>query len=185
MQLREEHGVAYHRSFPGCLLIDWLLQNGEVESRRQGIDLCRALQEHGIVQHGERRPRFNATTSPPLTPALLFCALTLALPLPVAKKHDFFDSGLLYQFCINFRRRRRLSELLSEGERDASEGVAVSTQEDGHPDSPFVLRKSRPQQGNSAFHSGIWKNPINPLHSTLSRWFSKQEAYLLLQAYEE
>lgn len=57
MQLREEHGVAYHRSFPGCQLIDWLLQNGEVESRRQGIDLCRALQEHGIVQHGEGCPR--------------------------------------------------------------------------------------------------------------------------------
>lgn len=56
MQLREEHGVAYHRSFPGCQLIDWLLQNGEVESRRQGIDLCRALQEHGIVQHGEGCP---------------------------------------------------------------------------------------------------------------------------------
>lgn len=122
MQLREEHGVAYHRSFPGCQLIDWLLQNGEVESRRQGIDLCRALQEHGIVQH-------------------------------VAKKHDFFDSGLLYQFCINFRRRRRLSELLNEGEQDNSEGISASTQEDSHPDSPFVLRKSRPQQGNSAFHS--------------------------------
>lgn len=56
MQLREEHGVAYHRSFPGCQLIDWLLQNGEVESRRQGIDLCRALQEHGIIQHGEGSP---------------------------------------------------------------------------------------------------------------------------------
>lgn len=86
---------------------------------------------------------------------LLFCALTLVLPPPVAKKHDFFDSGLLYQFCINFRRRRRLSELLNEGERDNGESVSVSTQEDSHPDSPFVLRKNPPQQGNSAFHSGI------------------------------
>lgn len=56
LQLREEHGVAYQRSFPGCHLIDWLLQNGEAESRRQGLDLCRALQEHGIIQHGERLP---------------------------------------------------------------------------------------------------------------------------------
>lgn len=65
MQLREEHGVAYHRSFPGCQLIDWLLQNGEVESRRQGIDLCRALQEHGIIQHGEGCPpsQFHTTAT--------------------------------------------------------------------------------------------------------------------------
>ncbi|KAM3620681.1 uncharacterized protein V6R79_000570 [Siganus canaliculatus] len=110
LQLREEHGVAYQRSFPGCQLIDWLLQNGEADSRCQGLELCRALQEHGIIQH-------------------------------VTKKHNFFDSGLLYQFCINFRRRRRLSELLNESEQN-NEGVAVSTQEDSHPDSPFVLRKS-------------------------------------------
>ncbi|XP_075952018.1 DEP domain-containing mTOR-interacting protein [Anarhichas minor] len=122
LQLREEHGVAYQRSFPGCQLIDWLLQNGEAESRRRGQELCRALQEHGIIQH-------------------------------VAKKHDFYDSGLLYQFCINFRRRRHLSELLNESEQDESEDVAASTQEDNHADSLFVLHKSPPQDGNSAFQS--------------------------------
>lgn len=56
LQLREEHGVAYRRSFPGCQLIDWLLQNAEAESRRRGLELCRTLQEHGIIQHGEERP---------------------------------------------------------------------------------------------------------------------------------
>ncbi|XP_054641130.1 DEP domain-containing mTOR-interacting protein [Dunckerocampus dactyliophorus] len=120
LQAREELGVAYQRSFPGCQLIDWLLQNGEAESRRRGLELCRALQEHGIIQH-------------------------------VAKKHDFFDSGLLYQFCINFRRRRRLSELLNESEQDNDEGTVVSTHEDSHPDSPFVLRKKQPQEADSAF----------------------------------
>ncbi|XP_071773569.1 DEP domain-containing mTOR-interacting protein isoform X2 [Centroberyx gerrardi] len=122
LQLREEHGVAYQRSFPGCQLIDWLLQNGEAESRRQGLDLSRALQEHGIIQH-------------------------------VSKKHNFFDSGLLYQFCINFRRRRRLSELINESEQDNEEEVAVQTQEDNRPDSPFVLRKNPPQEGNNGFQS--------------------------------
>ncbi|KAM4612706.1 DEP domain-containing mTOR-interacting protein [Polymixia lowei] len=122
LQLREEHGVAYQRSFPGCQLIDWLLQNGEVESRRQGVELCCALQEHGIIQH-------------------------------VSKKHNFFDSGLLYQFCINFRRRRRLSELLNESERDNEEGVAVQTPEDNRPDSPFVVRKTLPQEANNGFQS--------------------------------
>ncbi|XP_035487408.1 DEP domain-containing mTOR-interacting protein [Scophthalmus maximus] len=122
LQLREEHGVAYQRAFPGYQLIDWLLQNGEAESRRRGLELSRALQEHGIIQH-------------------------------VANKHDFFDSGLLYQFCINFRRRRRLSELLNESEQDNHEGAAVSIQEDNHSDSPFVVRKNPPQEGNSAFQS--------------------------------
>ncbi|KAK7907472.1 hypothetical protein WMY93_016084 [Mugilogobius chulae] len=51
LQLREEHGVAYQRSFPGCQLIDWIIQNGEAESRSRGLELCRALQEHGIIQH--------------------------------------------------------------------------------------------------------------------------------------
>uniref|UniRef100_A0A3Q3GZG8 Si:dkeyp-97e7.9 n=1 Tax=Kryptolebias marmoratus TaxID=37003 RepID=A0A3Q3GZG8_KRYMA len=121
LRLREEHGVSYQRSAPGCQLIDWLLQNGEVESRRQGVELCRALQEHGIIQH--------------------------------AKKHDFFDSGLLYQFCINFRRRRRLSELLNEKERDADVNAAASPTEDGNLDSPFILRKDSLQEPNSAFES--------------------------------
>ncbi|XP_047203041.1 DEP domain-containing mTOR-interacting protein [Girardinichthys multiradiatus] len=124
LQLREEHGVSYQRSFPGYQLIDWLLQNGEVESRRQGVDLCWALQEHGIIQH-------------------------------VTKKHDFFDSGLLYLFCINFRRRRRLSELLHEREQDID---GTSTQEENNVDSPFFLRKDSIQEHNSSFHSGPSKD---------------------------
>uniref|UniRef100_A0A3Q3NFJ8 Si:dkeyp-97e7.9 n=1 Tax=Mastacembelus armatus TaxID=205130 RepID=A0A3Q3NFJ8_9TELE len=119
LQLREEHGVAYQRSFPGYQLIDWLLQNGEVESRRRGLELCRALQEHGIIQH-------------------------------VAKKHDFFDGGLLYQFCINFRRQRRLCELLSDSEQD-------NKNEENHPDNPCFLCKSPSHRGNSAFQSDLNK----------------------------
>ncbi|XP_061544640.1 DEP domain-containing mTOR-interacting protein isoform X1 [Phycodurus eques] len=122
LQLREEHGVAYQRSFPGCQMIDWLLQNGEAVSRCRGLELCRALQEHRVIQH-------------------------------VAQKHDFFDSGLLYQFCINFRRRRRLSELLGESEQDKHEGTMLSTQGDSHPDSPFVLHKDPPQEATSGFQS--------------------------------
>ncbi|XP_037107614.1 DEP domain-containing mTOR-interacting protein [Syngnathus acus] len=122
LQLREEHGVAYQRSFLGCQLIDWLLQNGEAVSRCQGLELCRALQEQGIIQH-------------------------------VAKKHDFFDSGLLYQFRINFRRRRRLSELLSENEQDNCQGKVASSQEDSQPDSPFVLHKNPPLEPAAGFQS--------------------------------
>lgn len=56
LQLKEEHGVAYKHSFPGCHLIDWLLHNGEVQSRRQGVELCHALLEQGIIQHGKIPP---------------------------------------------------------------------------------------------------------------------------------
>uniref|UniRef100_A0A3B4GP53 DEP domain-containing mTOR-interacting protein-like n=1 Tax=Pundamilia nyererei TaxID=303518 RepID=A0A3B4GP53_9CICH len=124
LQLREEHGVTYKRSFPGCQLIDYLIQNGEADSRRQGLELCRALQEHGIIQH-------------------------------VGQKHDFFDSGLLYQFCINFRRRRRLSELLTENEQVNDEAVMASTQEDNNSESPFLLRRNSSKECNRAF-SGLF-----------------------------
>nr|XP_055040536.1 DEP domain-containing mTOR-interacting protein [Misgurnus anguillicaudatus] len=121
LQERQEKGVAYERSFPGYMLIDWLLQNGEIESRRQGLDLCKALLENGIIQH-------------------------------VSQKHHFFDSGLLYQFCINFRRRRRLSELLHETESEEVECTAQQNQDD-QADSPFALRKLSPYEGNSNFLS--------------------------------
>ncbi|XP_062318895.1 DEP domain-containing mTOR-interacting protein [Osmerus eperlanus] len=134
LQLREERSVAYQRSFPGCQLIDWLLKNGETESRRQGLELCRALLEHGIIQH-------------------------------VCKKHNFFDSGLLYQFCINFRRRRRLSELLNESEREKEEEVAVQAQEDIHADSPFVLRNTPPLENCSGFQSLQNSMEINATHN--------------------
>uniref|UniRef100_A0A3Q0RV16 Si:dkeyp-97e7.9 n=1 Tax=Amphilophus citrinellus TaxID=61819 RepID=A0A3Q0RV16_AMPCI len=128
LQVREEQGFTYQRSFPGCQLIDWLIQNGEADSRRQGLELCRALQEHGIIQH-------------------------------VAKKRDFFDSGLLYQFCINFRRRRRLSELLTENEQVNDETVMASTQEDNSSESPFLLRRNSSKEFNRAFSVGSNKDP--------------------------
>ena len=49
----------------------------------------------------------------------------------VSNKHPFVDSNLLYQFRMNFRRRRRLMELLNE--------TSPSSQETH--DSPFCLRK--------------------------------------------
>ncbi|XP_019735104.1 DEP domain-containing mTOR-interacting protein isoform X2 [Hippocampus comes] len=122
LQQREECGVVYQRSFPGCQLIDWLLQNGEAASRCQGLELCCALQEHGIMQH-------------------------------VAQKHDFFDSGLHYQFCINFRRRRRLSELLGERERDGDHGAVWSTGEDSHPDRALVPLENAAREAAAGFRS--------------------------------
>uniref|UniRef100_A0A8C6CGX9 DEP domain containing MTOR interacting protein n=1 Tax=Moschus moschiferus TaxID=68415 RepID=A0A8C6CGX9_MOSMO len=58
----------------------------------------------------------------------------------VSNKHPFVDSNLLYQFRMNFRRRRRLMELLSE--------KSPSSQE-AH-DSPFCLRKQGHDNRKSA-----------------------------------
>ncbi|KAG9333877.1 hypothetical protein JZ751_010028 [Albula glossodonta] len=110
LQVREELGVAYQRSFPGCQMIDWLLQNGEAESRRQGLELCRALLEHGIIQH-------------------------------VSQKHHFFDSALLYQFCINFRRRRRLAELLNDSDGDGVGGTGGAAGAEHHTQDHLMLRR--------------------------------------------
>ncbi|RXM34339.1 DEP domain-containing mTOR-interacting protein [Acipenser ruthenus] len=112
MKVREESSIQYQRTFPGCELIDWLGQNGETSSRKEAVELCRTLLEHGIIQH-------------------------------VTLRHHFFDSNLLYHFRINFRRRRRLTELLGEILRPIQEG----------PDSPFCLRKLNPETDSTSFLS--------------------------------
>uniref|UniRef100_A0A5F8GKF0 DEP domain containing MTOR interacting protein n=1 Tax=Monodelphis domestica TaxID=13616 RepID=A0A5F8GKF0_MONDO len=112
LKVREEKAVRYQRAFLGCEMVDWLTQEGEAASRKEAVELCRALLEHGIIQH-------------------------------VSTKHHFFDSNLLYQFRINFRRRRRLTELLTDNLRTVPESS----------DSPFCLRKLNPDQGNTSFLS--------------------------------
>lgn len=62
----------------------------------------------------------------------------------VANKHHFVDGPLLYQFRMNFRRRRRLIELLHERGRTIPESH----------DSPFCLRKQNSDGGNTSFLSG-------------------------------
>uniref|UniRef100_A0A4W5JK97 Si:dkeyp-97e7.9 n=1 Tax=Hucho hucho TaxID=62062 RepID=A0A4W5JK97_9TELE len=84
LQLREAQGVAYQCSFPGCQLIDWLLQNGKTESRRQGLELCRALLEHGII-HPVVRCYF-----------LTFGPLHLAPELRSTLRHFLMSSLLFY-----------------------------------------------------------------------------------------
>uniref|UniRef100_V9KGL1 DEP domain-containing 6 n=1 Tax=Callorhinchus milii TaxID=7868 RepID=V9KGL1_CALMI len=112
MQIREEEGEKYQRTFVACELIDWLMQEGEVATRSEGEQLCCRLLDHGIIQH-------------------------------VANKPHFVDSNLLYQFRTNFRRRRRLLELLSENPASVP---------DSH-ESPFCLRKQNSDNSNISFLS--------------------------------
>ncbi|XP_034297158.2 DEP domain-containing mTOR-interacting protein-like [Pantherophis guttatus] len=113
LKAREENLVKYQRSFLGCEMVDWLVEEGEVANRKEATELCQTLLEHGIIQQ-------------------------------VSAQCHFYDRDLLYQFRINFRRRRRLTELLSESlHRSLSDS----------PDSPFCLRKLNPEQDPSSFLS--------------------------------
>ncbi|XP_013919056.1 PREDICTED: collagen alpha-1(XX) chain-like, partial [Thamnophis sirtalis] len=114
LKAREENLVKFQRSFLGCEMVDWLVEEGEVANRKEATELCQTLLEHGIIQQ-------------------------------VSAQCHFYDRDLLYQFRINFRRRRRLTELLSETlHRSLSDS----------PDSPFCLRKLNPELSPSSFLSG-------------------------------
>nr|XP_033818452.1 DEP domain-containing mTOR-interacting protein-like isoform X2 [Geotrypetes seraphini] len=89
-----------------------------------------------LIQEGETGSRKEAVE---------LCRLLLEYGIiqHVLNKHHFFDTKLLYQFCINFRRRRRLTELLNE---ETLRSLPES------PDSPFCLRKLSSEQ-SASFHS--------------------------------
>ncbi|XP_046702304.1 DEP domain-containing mTOR-interacting protein [Silurus meridionalis] len=61
----------------------------------------------------------------------------------VTNKHHFADGDLHFQFRMNFRRRRRLMELLNERTPLISESH----------DSPFCLRKQNAESSNNSFLS--------------------------------
>ncbi|KAG8131610.1 hypothetical protein E2320_009526, partial [Naja naja] len=53
LKAREENLVKYQRSFLGCEMVDWLVEEGEVANRKEATELCQTLLEHGIIQHGD------------------------------------------------------------------------------------------------------------------------------------
>lgn len=51
IKLRPCHDFVYRNCFTGCELVDWLLQNHEVNDRVQGVLLGRELLEQTIIKH--------------------------------------------------------------------------------------------------------------------------------------
>ncbi|EHB18271.1 DEP domain-containing mTOR-interacting protein [Heterocephalus glaber] len=153
LQPREEDGVRYERTVMGCELLDWLVQEGEATTRQEAEQLCQRLTEHSIIQHGLTVVRYERTvmgcelldwlvqegeaTTRQEAEQLCQRLTEHSIIQHVSNRRPFVDSNLLYQFRMNFRRRRRrLMELLSE--------VAPGGP-DTH-DSPFCLRR----QGHDA-----------------------------------
>ena len=48
------HDFVYRKCFTGRELVDWLIQNGEVSDRGQGLILGRELLDQGIIKHGKQ-----------------------------------------------------------------------------------------------------------------------------------
>ncbi|KAI4566018.1 hypothetical protein MJT46_009393 [Ovis ammon polii x Ovis aries] len=174
LQPREEEGVKYERTFMASEFLDWLVQEGEATAREEAEQLCRRLLEHGIIQHdahvggvrkgspercpwgpdpggpslgglrvADRTPLGTGDANEPFTYAVSL--LQRSSLWMVSNKHPFVDSNLLYQFRMNFRRRRRLMELLSE--------KSPSSQETH--DSPFCLRRQGPDNRKSASFTSV------------------------------
>lgn len=70
LKVREENSVKYQRTFLGSEMIDWLIQEGEVENRQEAVELGRALLEHGIIQHGEPGPGWSRAGKPGMSMAV-------------------------------------------------------------------------------------------------------------------
>ncbi|XP_026545264.1 DEP domain-containing mTOR-interacting protein isoform X2 [Notechis scutatus] len=70
----------------------------------------------------------------------------------VSSKHHFMDSNLLYQFRMNFRRRRRLMELLTEKSHLVPESH----------DSPFCLRKQNHDHKKHTTFLSVLKRTVTP-----------------------
>ncbi|XP_075702350.1 DEP domain-containing mTOR-interacting protein-like [Rhinoderma darwinii] len=101
-----------------------------------------------LVKHGEVSSRRDGEK---LCRAMLECGIIQH----VAELHHFSDSDLLFQFTINFRRRRKLIEVLNDP------STSIDRRQDS-PDSPFCLRKLSSELPNCSFVCANDPNPAPP-----------------------
>ncbi|XP_071967011.1 DEP domain-containing mTOR-interacting protein-like isoform X2 [Engystomops pustulosus] len=124
LKVWEQGTERYRRTIQGSQLLDWMLKNHEIPTRKDGELLCRSMVECGIIQ-------------------------------PVRGCHHFSDSDLLYRFAINFRRKRKLVEVLG----DIS---PYKERQQDSPDSPFCLRKLSAELPNNSFACADEPSPSPP-----------------------
>ncbi|XP_064247655.1 DEP domain-containing mTOR-interacting protein-like isoform X4 [Passer domesticus] len=137
------------RTYPNCFvakeLTDWLIEHKEAPDRETAIRLMQKLMDHYIIHHvcDEHSDYKDAK--------LLYRFRKDDGTFPLSKDvkvflrgQSLYENDILYHFWINFRRRRRLTELLNE---NSSRALSES------PDSPFCLRKLNPEPGNTSFLS--------------------------------
>ena len=52
LQTREEDGIWYSNAFLGSQLIDWLLSQGDFDTREDGVREGRRMLENDVIKHG-------------------------------------------------------------------------------------------------------------------------------------
>lgn len=81
-QLNVLNGQIYHQSFSGAAFVDWIIRQKEALSKSEAINIGRLLLESDLIRH-------------------------------VTDDHHFrSDSSLLYQFTLDYEKRRKLSDIL-------------------------------------------------------------------------
>ena len=50
---KESGSVTYKNAFTGSDLVDWLINNKEMNSREEAVKECRRLLENDIIRHGK------------------------------------------------------------------------------------------------------------------------------------
>ncbi|KAJ8306033.1 hypothetical protein KUTeg_016578 [Tegillarca granosa] len=81
-QLNVLNGQIYHQSFSGAAFVDWIIRQKEALSKSEAINIGRLLLESDLIRH-------------------------------VTDDHHFrSDSSLLYQFTLDYEKRRKLPDIL-------------------------------------------------------------------------
>lgn len=85
---RKYHLTTYKKCFVGNEFVDWLVANGEVTERQEGVELGRQLLDSGTIRHGQHSVQAQHTcqavcdnervTSAGAAAATLFCTALLA-----------------------------------------------------------------------------------------------------------
>ncbi|XP_014123980.1 DEP domain-containing mTOR-interacting protein isoform X4 [Zonotrichia albicollis] len=144
------------RTYPNCFvakeLTDWLVEHKDAPDRETAIRLMQKLMDHYIIHHAlPCVPAVCDEHSDYKDAKLLYRFRKDDGTFPLSKDvkvflrgQSLYENDILYHFWINFRRRRRLTELLNE---NSARALSES------PDSPFCLRKLNPEPGNTSFLS--------------------------------
>ncbi|XP_018415090.1 PREDICTED: DEP domain-containing mTOR-interacting protein-like [Nanorana parkeri] len=150
---------------------DSILQVREEGSQRYRRTFFGAQMLDWLVKNGEVASRGDGEM-------LCRAMLEYGIIQPVSGHYHFSDSDLLFQFCINFRRRRKLIEVLNDPSQ-------CRDHRQDSPDSPFCLRKlgselphgsfvcagepkPAPQPLKRSCSSGLW-SPVTYCHFSANK----------------
>ena len=97
---RKYHLKTYKKCFVGKEFVDWLIANGDVPSRDEGVKEGRELLEAGVIHHGKQERNPRSIHFPPNFRT-------------VCDDHHFRDEHLFYRFKNDETEAKKFSDVLS------------------------------------------------------------------------